>query len=220
MSLIEFKWKQIKSELPNTTQLIAVSKYRTIEEIQAVYRCGQREFAENRVQALIERKDQLPQDISWHLIGHLQTNKVKAIAPFIHMIHSVDSVKLAKEINKWAAAHHRTINILLQTHVAQEDSKYGVPPEAFHDFVASLIQANLKNIHLRGIMGMASFVSNPDQIHAEFRQIQNLYHEIKDAYAAHLPHFDQLSIGMSGDYPIAIQYGATLVRIGSALFES
>ena len=153
MQKIEDNIRRIQSELQQSeTQLIVVSKYRTFEEIEAAYQTGQRIFAENRVQPLLERQENLPKDIEWHLIGHLQTNKVKYIAPFISMIHSVDSYKLAEEINKQALKNNKTIDVLLQTHVAQEESKFGVAPDVFIPFVQSIVEGNLGGLRVRGIM--------------------------------------------------------------------
>jgi pyridoxal phosphate enzyme (YggS family) len=219
MSPIEFQLQRIKSSLPEGTKLIVVSKYREIAEIEEVYRCGQREFAENRVQALLERRAMLPEDISWHLIGHLQRNKVKAIAPFIDMIHSVDSIPLALEINKHAGLNGRKISILLQTHVAQEESKFGVAPELFDDFAGTLIDEKLEHVNVCGIMGMATFTQDEQQISEEFQKIQSLFQSIKTKFFSRSNSFREISIGMSGDYLHALRYGSTMVRIGSAIFE-
>lgn len=220
MQKIEDKIRRIQLELAqNQVQLIVVSKYRDISEIQAAYNCGQRVFAENRVQALLERVEMLPKDIQWHLIGHLQTNKVKYIAPFIQTIHSVDSLKLAEEINKHALKNERQIDILLQTHVAQENSKFGIAPEHFETFVESLLENQLSGIRIRGIMGMATFTDDTTQIHSEFERIESLFKKIKHRYFQNVALFNELSIGMSGDYHIAMEHGATMVRIGSAVFE-
>lgn len=220
MNIIERNIQKIKSKIPQHTQFIVVSKYREITEIQDVYNLGQRHFAENRVQALLERKESLPQDIKWHLIGHLQTNKVKFIAPFIHLIQSVDSLKLADEINKQAAKNNRIIDVLLQTHVAQEESKFGVTPAAFPEFIESLLEAQFKNVRFCGIMGMATFTDNHAQIKDEFQEIRQLFDVVKQKYFETDPNFKEISIGMSGDYELAIEAGSTMVRIGSAVFES
>ena len=220
MQKIEDNIRRIQSELQQSeTQLIVVSKYRTFEEIEAAYQTGQRIFAENRVQPLLERQENLPKDIEWHLIGHLQTNKVKYIAPFISMIHSVDSYKLAEEINKQALKNNKTIDVLLQTHVAQEESKFGVAPDVFIPFVQSIVEGNLGGLRVRGIMGMASFTENEAQIHREFDQINTLYKQTKHRFYQNDALFNELSIGMSCDYRIALEHGSTMVRIGSAIFE-
>ncbi len=220
MSRIAENIDQIKKQLPESTQLIVVSKYREIQEIQEAYNAGQRIFAENRVQALLERREQLPTDIEWHLIGHLQTNKVKYIAPFIEMIHSVDSIKLLKEINKQAATNNRIINVLIQLHVAQEDSKFGIPPSHLSQFWAEYNSEKdtLSNIQICGLMGMASLTEDPVQISNEFSQIQKLFLEAKSTIFNHSPSFCELSIGMSSDYHIATKHGSTFVRVGTAVF--
>ena len=183
MQKIEDNIRRIHLELQQRkAQLIVVSKYRSIEDIERVYQTGQRKFAENRVQPLLERYESLPKDIEWHLIGHLQTNKVKYIAPFIKFIHSVDSVKLAEEINKQALKHNKQIDILLQTHVAQEESKFGVPPSEFENFVTELTLNPLDGIRIRGIMGMATFTTNTEQINNEFQQINDLFKKIKHRF--------------------------------------
>lgn len=212
--------QRIKQDLPSTTKLIVVSKYRSIEEIQEAYDAGQRHFAENRVQALLERKDALPEDIHWHLIGHLQTNKVKYIADFIYCIHSVDSLKLAKEINKQAQKNERKIPVLLQAHVAKEESKFGVSPTDFPSFVETLLGANLQHIEIKGIMGMATFTDSNEQISKEFAQISQLQSDIQQAYGNERFTFSEKSIGMSGDYLIAVKHGSTMVRVGSAVFKT
>ena len=220
MQKIEDNITRIHSELQQSNaQLIVVSKYRSVEDIESVYQTGQRKFAENRVQPLLERFESLPKDIEWHLIGHLQTNKVKYIAPFIKFIHSVDSLKLAQEINKQALKHNRQIDVLLQTHVAQEESKFGVPPIEFENFVDSLMKSPFEGIRFRGIMGMASFTSNSQQVNHEFELIHTLFKQIKHRFFENDALFNELSIGMSGDYQHALKHGATMVRIGSAIFE-
>lgn len=209
---------RINSQLPPTCKLIVVSKYREISEIEAAYASGQRLFAENRVQALLERKEALPEDIQWHLIGHLQTNKVKYIVPFIAMIHSVDSFKLLQEINKEAEKHNRIIPCLLQLHIAQEETKFGLDPSELADFFAEYQQADLKNVAIHGLMTMASNTEDRNLINSEFALAQSLFQEIKTTYFYHNDSFCELSIGMSSDYEIAIAHGSTLIRVGSAVF--
>lgn len=220
MTSIAENIQRIKQDLPSTTKLIVVSKYRSIEEIQEAYDAGQRHFAENRVQALLERKDALPEDIHWHLIGHLQTNKVKFIADFIYCIHSVDSLKLAKEINKQAQKNERKIPILLQAHVAEEESKFGVSPEEFLPFIKSLLDAHLNHIKIKGIMGMATFTDSNEQISREFAQISQLHSDVQQTFGSEDFSFSEKSIGMSGDYLIAVKHGSTMVRVGSAVFKT
>ncbi len=207
-----------QAKIPTHCKLIVVSKYRDIEEIQFAYDAGQREFAENRVQPLLERVAALPSDIQWHLIGHLQTNKVKFMMPFIAMIHSVDSVKLLQEIDKEAQKHDRIIPCLIQLHVAQEETKFGLSAEKIHPFFQEITQMTLNNISINGIMAMASFTEDQSQIEAEFDQVAKAFQEIKSQYYSNNPHFCELSIGMSSDYNIAIEKGSTLIRVGSAVF--
>jgi pyridoxal phosphate enzyme (YggS family) len=193
----------IKKELGNDTRLIVVSKYRDIEEIKAVYDAGQRAFAENRVQALQERYEALPKDIEWHLIGHLQTNKVKYVVPFVKLIHSADSLKIIQEIDKQAAKINKVQDILLQVYVAQEETKFGLEPEEAKAL----------------LMAMGSNTTDAAQIKREFTTVANLFQELKSGAMQHNEAFKELSIGMSSDYPIAIACGSTMVRIGSKVFE-
>lgn len=210
--------ERIQNQLPATCKLVVVSKYRQITEIQAAYAAGQRMFAENRVQALLERREHLPSDIDWHLIGHLQTNKVKYIAPFIGMIHAVDSYKLLEEINKEAGKHNRIIPCLIQLHVATEETKFGFSTEDIEAFFDLLTQSPLPNTKIVGLMAMASNTTDKEQIANEFALVNRVFQQIKRRYFAQDPTFCELSIGMSSDYDIAIQNGSTLVRVGSAVF--
>ncbi len=210
--------ERIQNQLPDTCKLVVVSKYRELTEIQAAYAAGQRLFAENRVQALLERREHLPSDIDWHLIGHLQTNKVKYIAPFIGMIHAVDSYKLLEEINKEAGKYNRIIPCLIQLHVATEVTKFGFSPEDIEAFFDLLTQSPLPNTKIVGLMAMASNTTDKEQIANEFALVNRVFQQIKGRYFAQDPSFCELSIGMSSDYDIAIQHGSTLVRVGSAVF--
>ena len=209
---------RIQQQLPPQCKLIVVSKYREVAEIQAAYDCGHRAFAENRVQALLERVEALPNDIEWHLIGHLQTNKVKYITPFISMIHAVDSLKLLQEINKEAAKNQRVIPCLVQLHVAQEETKFGIDPSEIDDFMVSAKQEPLDHVRLVGLMAMASNTDNQEQIHSEFQQVSDTFKKVKASHFEQDDAFCELSIGMSSDYPIAIEHGSTLIRVGSAVF--
>jgi len=211
---------KIKDELGNHCKLIVVSKYRSLAEIQCAYDAGHRVFAENRVQALLERKEVLPNDIEWHLIGHLQKNKVKYIAPFIAMIHAVDSIALLEEINKHAKKHQRVIPCLLQLHIAQEDTKFGLNLDELNSFVTKDLTKLYPNVLINGLMAMASNTSNVQQIRDEFNQVAVIYKNIKDNLKSNVPYFNELSIGMSSDYLIAKNTGSTMVRIGSKIFES
>ena len=199
-------------------QLVAVSKTQPLEKINTVYNYGQRVFGENRVQELLSKKDSLPSDIQWHLIGHLQKNKVKHIAPFIAMIHSVDSLDLAKVISKEAIKNDRVIPILLQVKIAMEESKYGFDIHSLKDGLAEM--KNLKGIEMRGLMGMGTFTSDQEITAQEFRTINRIYTEIKSSHFSSVSTFTELSIGMSGDYKLAVDNGSTMVRIGSLLFQS
>lgn len=223
MNRIAENIRRIQDDLPPSTRLIVVSKYRSVEEIEQCYQAGIRVMAENRVQALLERKEVLPEDIQWHLIGHLQTNKVKYIAEFISMIHSVDSLKLLLEINRYGIQFNRKIPVLIQVHIAQEESKFGLDPADLNDFFKSvqalLIENTLQGVEICGLMSMATFTDNTDQIRKEFNEIKLLFDRIKTEYFSDTDSFQELSIGMSGDYKIAIEFGSTLVRVGTAVFE-
>jgi len=223
MNRIADNIRRIEATLPPSTQLILFSKYRTIQEIKDCYDAGVRIMAENRVQALLERKDDLPEDIQWHLIGHLQTNKVKYIAEFVSMIHSVDSLKLLLEINRFGMKFNRKIPVLIQLHVAQEESKFGLTISELDGFFQSLEVLKLENalhgVEICGLMSMASFTPNEQQIRAEFTAVQQAFVDIRNRYFNDSSSFNQLSIGMSGDYKIALEYGSTMVRIGTAVFE-
>jgi pyridoxal phosphate enzyme (YggS family) len=197
--------------------LVAVTKNHSIEEIQPLYQLGLRVFGENRVQELMSKVDAFPTDVQWHLIGHLQTNKVKYIAPFISLIHSVDSWELLSEIDKQAAKNSRIIDVLLQVHVAQEESKFGFSQSSFIEEVKEKDFLQWKNIRVCGIMGMASLVSDSVQIRQEFRNIKEMFDQLKPLFG---PEFKEISMGMSGDYQTAIEEGSTMIRLGSILFES
>jgi len=210
--------RSIVSELPEGVRLVAVSKTHPVDAIQEAYNSGQRIFGENRVQELTGKQPLLPADIEWHLIGHLQTNKVRFIAPFISMIHSVDSFKLLNEISKEAEKHNRRIDCLLQMHIASEETKFGLDPSELEDILKRLVEKPLPGIRIRGLMGMATFTENMETVAREFAGIQSLFNETRRKYFADDPFFSELSIGMSGDYRIAVQFGSTLVRIGTAIF--
>lgn len=211
--------KEIIESLPKDVSLVAVTKTRPIEVITKLYDLGIRTMGENRVQELLDKYEQLPKDIHWHLIGHLQRNKVKYIAPFVSMIHSVDSLRLAKEIHKEAMKNDRRIPILLQLKVAKEDSKFGISPKDIDELIPELLNESYTGIHIRGIMGMATLSHDHNQIHEEFKELKKLYDYIKDTYFIDEATFDTLSMGMSSDYAIAIEEGSNMVRIGSALYR-
>ena len=218
MSAIADNLAQIRSELTPGTRLIVVSKYREVEEIQAAFDAGQRLFAENRVQALLERREQLPEAIEWHLIGHLQRNKVKYIAPFIAMIHAVDSADLLREIDRQAQKYDRVIPCLLQVHVAMEETKFGFSPEELLAFCAAFQQEEYPGIRVAGLMAMASNTPDEAQVDREFAQVQALFQSLKSGVFAGDTSFCELSIGMSSDYRIAMRHGSTMVRIGTRVF--
>ena len=212
-------YKKIIDELASTkARLVAVSKTRSVNEIMEKYEQGQRIFGENRVQELVEKQAQLPDDIEWHLIGTLQSNKVKYIAPFVKMIHSVDSMKLLKEINKQAAKHNRIIDVLLQFKIAQEYTKMGLEYKDAAEILESKEFVYQNNINITGVMGMASFVEDEVQVREEFGTLFHLFKQLKNQYFLDKEAFKEVSMGMSGDYKIAIEEGSTLVRIGSLLF--
>ena len=213
--------EKILSELaPTQTKLIAVSKTKPNEAIQKMYDQGQRIFGENKVQELVNKYEALPKDIEWHLIGHLQTNKVKYIAPFVQLIHSVDSIKLLKEINKQAAKHDRVINVLLQFHIAEEMTKFGLDMQEAEHLLSSNLFVDMKNIRVVGVMGMATFTNDTEQVRKEFRVLNHIFNQLKNNYFENNHAFREISMGMSGDYSIAIEEGSTMVRIGSLLFGS
>ena len=215
------EWKRLIEEFkPNEVTLVAVSKTKPIEDIQAFYNLGQRDFGENYVQELVEKNEKMPKDIRWHYIGHLQTNKVKYIAPFVSMIHAVDSFKLLLEINKHAAKNSRKIDVLLQMHIADEDSKFGLDETGLVELLDyyNVRQDQLENIRICGLMGMATFTDNQTQIRKEFARLKGTFLNLKQSYFLDKSGFDTCSIGMSSDYEIAIEEGSTMVRIGSMLF--
>jgi pyridoxal phosphate enzyme (YggS family) len=208
----------IKSSLPNTVTLVAVSKTKPISDILEAYEAGQRIFGENKIQEMTEKWEQMPKDIQWHMIGHVQTNKVKYMAEFVSLIHGVDSLKLLQEINKQAHKHQRTIECLLQIHIAQEETKFGLNTEELEEIVTALQNTNtLNNIKVIGLMGMATFTDNQDQLKDEFSSLKTIFEKYK---TISLPNFqlNTLSMGMSGDYQLAIDCGSTMVRIGSSIF--
>lgn len=216
MSINKEKYEEIISEIGKAT-LIAVSKTKHAEDIQALYDLGQRDFGENYVQELVDKYESLPKDIRWHFIGHLQTNKVKFIAPFVSLIHGVDSFKLLKEINKQGEKNNRIINCLLQIHIAQEETKFGLNEDELDDITGSAELKDLKNIKICGLMGMASFTENEGTIRNEFRYLKSLYHSYSKLSIANCQ-LSILSMGMSADYKIAIEEGSNMVRIGSLIF--
>jgi pyridoxal phosphate enzyme (YggS family) len=216
--MIKRQLAAIRSSLPATTALIAVSKTHPIERIMEAYEAGQRDFGENKVQELVEKYEALPKDIRWHMIGHLQSNKVKYIAPFVHLIHGVDSFNLLKEINKQGQKNGRRISCLLQFHIAQEDTKFGLSLEEAKAFLAGPEFSLLDHVRICGVMGMATFTENTTQIRKEFQSLQAIYQQLKSNYFSSNAEFKEISMGMSDDYPIAMEEGSTLIRVGSKIF--
>lgn len=209
---------KVLADLPEGVRLVAVSKFHPNEYLQAAYDEGQRIFGESHEQELSKKQATMPDDIQWHFIGHLQTNKVKYIAPYIDMIEAVDSIKLLKEINKQAAKHDRVINVLLELHIAQETTKYGLTPDACRQLLADGEWRELKNVHISGIMMMASNVDDEDQIRSEFMQAADFFDEVKAEYFADDDAFCERSWGMSHDYKIAVECCSTMVRVGTTIF--
>ncbi|MDL2264954.1 YggS family pyridoxal phosphate-dependent enzyme [Parabacteroides sp. OttesenSCG-928-G21] len=209
---------QLKSKLPAGVKLIAVSKFHPAETVMEAYDAGHRVFGESRAQELKAKQAILPTDIEWHFIGTLQRNKVKDIAAYIHTIHSVDSLKLLEEINKQAAKQGRIIRILLEVHIAQEASKQGLSPEECTDLLKDIRLSDYPNIKICGLMGMATDTDNRDLIRREFHLLRTLFDEIKQNFFPNDSSFSELSMGMSGDYPIAIEEGSTMIRVGTFIF--
>lgn len=211
--MLEDNYRAVKKLIPEGVELVAVSKTHPVEKIQQVYDFGQRVFGENRVQELMEKAPELPQDIRWHLIGHLQTNKVKYIAPFIDTIQSVDSEKLLKEIDKEAKKNNRKIKVLLQLFIASEETKFGLDFDEARSLFQKYLNGDFPNVEITGLMGMATFTDNQEQIRAEFNSLKQLFDELSEKKK-----LETLSMGMSGDFPLAVKCGANSVRVGSAIF--
>jgi pyridoxal phosphate enzyme (YggS family) len=218
--MIEQQIEQINREIPPQVQLIAVSKTKPNSAILSAYNVGQRHFGENKVQELCDKWESLPKDIHWHIIGHLQTNKVKYIAPFIHLIHAVDSIKLLIEIDKQAKKHDRIISCLLQFHIAKEETKFGLSYSEATEILTSTAYTSLENITIVGVMGMASFVEDEEQIVTEFNELAGIFKKLRETYFKNKDSFKEISMGMSGDYPLAIEAGSTMIRVGSTIFGS
>lgn len=208
----------IKTDLPDHVRLVAVSKFHPVEMIEEAYHAGQRIFGENHVQEMTQKHEVLPKDIEWHFIGHLQTNKVKYIAPFVSLIHSVDSFKLLKEINKQAEKSQRVISCLLQIHIAQEETKFGFSFDECRTMLQEEEWKTLTHVQLCGVMGMATFTDDVQEVRNEFRSLKKFFDEIKENYFSHIDAFREISMGMTDDYPIAIEEGSTLIRIGTKIF--
>lgn len=218
MTELQNRLIQIRRELPPEVHLVAVSKFQPVSALQEAYDAGQRIFGESRVQELQQKHEILPTDIKWHFIGHLQANKVKYIAPYISLIHAVDSVKLLTEIDRQAQKNNRVISCLFQIHIAQEETKYGFSIEEFRDFLEKGAWRGMSNVRFCGIMCMATFTDDREQIRKEFRTARDLFEETRERYFKESKDFSQCSWGMTDDYPIAIEEGSNLVRIGTKIF--
>ena len=205
---IQHNITELKSSLPPEVSLVAVSKTKPVSDLLEAYQAGQRIFGENKIQEMVSKWEQLPKDIQWHMIGHVQTNKVKYMAPFVHTIHAVDRIKLLKEIQKQAEKNERIINCLIQIRIAEEDTKFGLAASELDAMLEAA--ASCSHVKIKGLMGMATFTSDTDQIQTEFQKLAQLYQKNSE--------FEILSMGMSGDYPIAIEMGSTMIRVGSKLF--
>lgn len=208
----------IKSEIPQHVKLVAVSKTHPIESIIQAYNLGHKIFGENKVQELVQKHESLPKDIEWHMIGHLQTNKVKFIAPFVSLIHSVDSLKLLKEINKEALKNNRIINVLLEIFIAHEETKFGLNQDEASEILNSKEYSLLKNIQVCGVMGMATYTENIKTIKTEFDNLKHIFTFLKAKYFSKNTDFKEISMGMSSDFKLAIESGSTIIRVGSMIF--
>lgn len=209
---------ELKKSLPVDVTLVAVSKFHPVEALKEAYDAGQRVFGESRAQELTAKQKALPGDIEWHFIGPLQSNKVKDIAPFIHTVQSIDSLKLLREVDKFALRNERAIRVLLEIHVAEEEAKHGFSPDECRDLLDSGELDALRNIRIGGLMGMATNTDDADKIRQEFHQLRALFDELKASYFKENPDFKELSMGMSHDYPVAIAEGSTMIRVGTSIF--
>lgn len=218
MSTISQRLQELQSTIPTQVELVAVSKFHPVETLRQAYDAGVRRFGESRVQELNEKYEQLPKDIEWHFIGHLQTNKVKYIVPYVSLIHSVDSIRILDEIERQAARINRVVDCLLEVHVAQEDTKFGFTPELCIDVLTSHLIESHPHIRVCGIMGMASNTDDDAQVREEFAQLKHLFDTLSNGVMKDAPYFRQLSMGMSHDYLMAIEEGSTMVRIGTTIF--
>ncbi|MFO7924295.1 MAG: YggS family pyridoxal phosphate-dependent enzyme [Bacteroidales bacterium] len=210
--------RKLSAELPPEVKIVAVSKTRSPSEVMQLYSSGHRIMGENKVQELVAKKEVLPGDIEWHMVGHLQSNKVKYIAPFITLIQSADSPKIIKTINKEAVKNNRVIDCLLQVHIAREESKAGFSDEELFSFLDSFVPGDYRGLRIRGLMGMATFTGDHDVVRSEFRKLSRMFEKIKRVYFNDNGIFTELSMGMSGDYRIAVEEGSTMVRIGTVIF--
>lgn len=216
--MLEKNYRDILSTIPQNVRLVAVSKYKPVEDIERVYKAGQRIFGENKAQEMRAKHEVLPDDIEWHFIGHLQTNKIKYIVPYVSLIHSIDSLDLLQEVNKAAAKAKRVVPCLLQFHIAREETKFGLDMEEAKRLLDSVEFQGMQNVRIDGVMGMGTFTDNKQQVSGEFASLRHIFEEIGRLYFAGQAHFKEISMGMSDDYRLAIEEGSTLVRIGSSIF--
>jgi len=214
---IQQNLSKIKSTLPEHVTLVAVSKTKPVSDLMQAYDAGQRVFGENKIQEMVDKWEQMPKDIEWHMIGHVQTNKVKYMAPFVSLIHGVDSLKLLEEINKQALKNNRIIDCLLQIHIAEEETKFGLDKEELSALLASASFSEMKNIRIVGLMGMATFTDNQNQIKKEFQYLKSIFDKLQLLNTKNCQ-LNTISMGMSGDYQLAISCGSTMIRIGSSIF--
>ena len=206
--------KKYKDELPENVKLVAISKTKPNEDLMEAYNAGQRILGENKIQEMTDKWEELPKDIEWHMVGHVQRNKVKYMAPYVSLIHAVDSLKLLKEINKRARQNERTIDCLLQIKIAKEDSKFGIDSEEAKEILVSEAYSKMEHVNIIGLMGMATFTDDEDQVRSEFKYLKSVF----DKFQEQFPDLKELSMGMSGDYKVAVDCGSTMVRIGSSIF--
>ncbi|MCW2120146.1 YggS family pyridoxal phosphate-dependent enzyme [Flavobacterium sp. 7A] len=209
--------QHIQTKLPKTVTLVAVSKTKPVNDLKQAYEVGQRIFGENKIQEMAEKREEMPKDIQWHMIGHVQSNKVKYMAPFVSLIHGVDSLKLLQEINKQATKNNRIIDCLLQLHIAEEETKFGLDEQELNELISSSEFAAMQNIQILGLMGMATFTDNQKQVKKEFTHLKSIFDTLKAKNPVHC-NLQTISMGMSGDYQLAIECGSTMVRIGSSIF--
>ena len=216
--MIRENLEKIRATLPSGVTLVAVSKTKPVSDVQEAYDAGQRIFGENHALEMRDKHEALPKDIQWHFIGHLQTNKIKYIIPYVTLIHSIDTANLLEAVNKEAKKHDRVVDCLLQFHIAQEETKFGLDLEEARQLLDSDVFKEMQNVRLCGVMGMATFTDDMEQVRKEFQHLKCLFDTLKNDYFADHPSFKEISMGMSDDYPIAVEEGATLVRVGSKIF--
>lgn len=216
---IENNLKEIKNSIPESVELVAVSKTHAPEVLMKLYDSGHRVFGENRVQELIEKEQELPKDIEWHMIGHLQRNKVKYIAPYVHLIHSVDSLRLLNTVNREGEKNDRKISVLLQLHIAEEESKFGLNENEFFQLIEEYNKGDYKYVEVKGVMGMSTFTDDKEQVRGEFKKLKSFFDKGKEKIKNN-DSFTKISMGMTDDYQIAIEEGSTIIRVGSAIFGS